>query len=253
MLGAGSVDDTCRQIVNGVVKSFRSTDNVSMVLIVFNQDGIVTANAGAGGGWRGFAAASRPSLRAPETCRHAPIPFPPLRPSAAVPATVPEETHDHHDAHTIAARPLTLNLPSTRAAGGSGYGSGSGSGSVAASTGAGAGAGGGTGATSSASAAAGGGGGGGSGGGSGAGTTTTAAASTFGDSDASSVSMSMSVSSVSSGAARASATPLSEMSPNADSRRHPAASFVFPCAPPLPVADDMQELAAVELGAVEVN
>ena len=43
----GSVDKTVSHIVREVVKSVKSNDNVSMILIVFNQFGVTTAHAGA--------------------------------------------------------------------------------------------------------------------------------------------------------------------------------------------------------------
>ena len=51
----GSVDDTCKQIVSATVASPFSNDNVTMLLIVFNQDGVVTGNAGAAGGRNDYA------------------------------------------------------------------------------------------------------------------------------------------------------------------------------------------------------
>lgn len=50
-----SVDETCKQIVRQTVASPFSSDNVTMLLVVFNQDGVTTACAGAAGGEVGFA------------------------------------------------------------------------------------------------------------------------------------------------------------------------------------------------------
>ncbi len=43
----GSVNATVQKIVNAAITSPKSNDNVSMVLIVFNQFGVVTGHTGA--------------------------------------------------------------------------------------------------------------------------------------------------------------------------------------------------------------
>jgi hypothetical protein len=50
-----SVDETCRQIVRQTAASPFSSDNVTMLLVVFNQDGVTTGCAGAAGGEVGYA------------------------------------------------------------------------------------------------------------------------------------------------------------------------------------------------------
>ena len=54
----GSVDETAKSLVRDTVRSPFSNDNVSVVLVLFNQFGVVTGHAGSCGGWRGFASAS---------------------------------------------------------------------------------------------------------------------------------------------------------------------------------------------------
>ena len=77
------------------VRSPVSNDNVSIVLIVFNQFGVVTGHAGAAGGWRGFAAASKPFLRAPLLQQAEPCPLPPLDANV--------DTFDAFDSHLSSA------------------------------------------------------------------------------------------------------------------------------------------------------
>jgi hypothetical protein len=86
-----SVDLTCKQIVSGVVRSFQSNDNVSMILVVFNRDGVITAQAGACSGKVGYAATARPMLRAPAVlkARTAPTASPGIPAMTIVPPVAP--------------------------------------------------------------------------------------------------------------------------------------------------------------------
>lgn len=84
-----SVDATCKAIVAGVVRSPRSSDNVSMVLVLFNRDGVVTARAEACGGKLGYASTARPWLRAPAPKAASPAvkpSSPSLRPASRPPS-----------------------------------------------------------------------------------------------------------------------------------------------------------------------
>jgi hypothetical protein len=50
------VDEVCKRLVMEAIEERRSADNVSMVLIAFNQNDVVTSTAGALGGLPGYAA-----------------------------------------------------------------------------------------------------------------------------------------------------------------------------------------------------
>ncbi len=109
----GSVDETVKVIVRDVVKSVNSNDNVTMLLVLFNQFGVITAHAGGAGGWRGFAAASKPVLRAPEGMRSPPCPMPPYdadgdHEDTIGPLSSALYDHDHNDSETLAVTPQVM-------------------------------------------------------------------------------------------------------------------------------------------------
>ena len=117
----GSVDETARNLVRDTIKSPMSNDNVSVVIIVFNQYGVVTGHAGAGGGWRGFATACKPVLPAPEGMHAPPCPLPPheevpeLAPhqalSSALSQVMEPADEDHDDSETMAHTPMIGMVP----------------------------------------------------------------------------------------------------------------------------------------------